>query len=490
MAIDDCPPIGLAYLAGSLRAGGHTVTGIDAVGDGFEVFRPLESVPGILEHGLTPADIAARIPAETEMVGVTCMFSSEWPHVRRLLEVIGAARPDVTLVVGGEHVTAVTEFVLTSAPAVNFAVLGEGEETIVELADRLSRGEKAETLLGDIAGVAGLRDGKFVGAPRRKRIADIDAIPEPYWDIFPMELYISTGSSFGVDRGRSMPIVGSRGCPYECTFCSSPLMWTTKWSARRPENVIAEMKLYMERYGATNFDFYDLTAIIRKDWVVEFAQAVKRENLGITWQLPTGTRSEVIDAEVTQLLFESGCRDMNYAPESGNPDILKRIKKKVSLDKMLTSMRDACNSGLAVKANIMMGFPGERKRDLLPTYRFIVQLARLGVQDTSCYAFSPYPGSELFNDLEEVGRVELSDDYLKQMVCYSDPGKAVSYSEHMSDRFVRFATHAGMALFYGVSLATHPRRIKTLFQHLAVEGRAQTKLEKALARKLSPRVPV
>jgi hypothetical protein len=264
-------------------------------------------------------------------------------------------------------------------------------------------------------------------------------------------------------------------------------MWTTLWKARSPASVIAEMKRYQSEFNATNFDFYDLTAIVKKQWIVDFATQLIEEMPGITWQLPSGTRSEAIDEEVSRLLFASGCKNMNYAPESGNPLILKRIKKKVNLDRMLESIRDASAHGIGVKSNILMGFPGERKRDLIPTFHFLAQMALAGADDVACFAFCPYPGSELFEELHRQGKVELNHSFLDSMVCYTDPMKAISHSEHMSDGFLRFVTHFGMAFFYAVSFTRRPWKAYRVFRNLFITKTPETKLESALWRRLHKR---
>ena len=158
----------------------------------------------------------------------------------------------------------------------------------------------------------------------------------------------------GVDRGRSMPMLATRGCPYQCTFCSSPLMWTTRWTARAPLEVVREMQHYIEKYHVDNFDFYDLTAIVHKSWILEFCELLLERGLKITYQLPSGTRSEAIDGEVAKLLFRSGCRNMTYAPESGSPRVLTFIKKRVKVSNMLDSMRACVREKLNIKAKKAM----------------------------------------------------------------------------------------------------------------------------------------
>ena len=108
-------------------------------------------------------------------------------------------------------------------------------------------------------------------------------------------------------------------------------MWTTKWQARNADCVIKEMQFYIDKYKATNFDFYDLTTIVRKDWIVEFCQKVIKKNWNITWQMPAGTRSEALDDETLGLMVLSGQHMISYAPESGSTITLQKIKKRALL---------------------------------------------------------------------------------------------------------------------------------------------------------------
>src|SRR5262249_6972104 len=158
----------------------------------------------------------------------------------------------------------------------------------------------------------------------RKRIRNVDDLPLPAWDGFPMEEYLSTRNGNGVYRGRAMGILATRGCPYKCTFCSNPSMYGNLWMPRSPAKVLDEIELYIKKYNAQNIDFYDLTFVLRKSWILEFCREIERRGLVFTWQLPTGTRSEVIDREVSEALYRTGCRNITYAPESGSPETLKR----------------------------------------------------------------------------------------------------------------------------------------------------------------------
>jgi radical SAM superfamily enzyme YgiQ (UPF0313 family) len=258
-------------------------------------------------------------------------------------------------------------------------------------------------------------------------------------------------------------------------------MWGPLWRVRGAADVVDEMQSYVDRYRATNFDFYDLTAIVKRSWIVEFCQLVMARNLAITWQLPSGTRSEAIDAEVCRLLYESGCRYVNYAPESGSEEILKLIKKQVSKKAMTQSIRSALANGIGVKCNFILGFPGERPSHIKDTVTWIVRLAWLGVHDISVFPFSPYPGSELFIDLHKRGDIFLNDAYFYSLSQYTDPRFTRSYCENLSRSTLRLLCLGSMGLFYLVSYLRYPNRIVKIVKHV-INNDAKTKLAAALIR--------
>jgi radical SAM superfamily enzyme YgiQ (UPF0313 family) len=481
---DAVPPLGLAYVAAALRAAGHAVQAVDAVGEAVHQYSRVPWHAGSLLHGLRVDEIVDRINPDADVIGVSCMFSVEWPVAEELLTAIRERFPRAPIVVGGEHVTACPEFTLASCPAIDVGVLGEGEETVVELLDAYARDR-------DLAGVAGIihrnRDGGVARSAPRARIRAIDDIPPPDWSLFPVETYIDNALTHGANLGRSMPILASRGCPYRCTFCSSPLMWTTLWSARRPQAVMAEMKDYMRRYRVTNFDFYDLTAIVKRSWILDFCRLLIDERLDITWQLPTGTRSEAIDEEVAELLYASGCRIVSYAPESGSRAELARIKKKVDPDRMLASMRGARRAGLEIKTNLVFGFPGSSWRDAAHTFGFLARLAAVGVNDVNAFPFSPYPGTELFDQLLKEGKLRLDDDYFRALLAFNDPQHSVSYADFMSSRNLSRLNLVAMGFFYALSFAFRPQRVLKLAAALALRD-TSTRLTMALANRRRRRV--
>ena len=342
------PPLGLAYIAGALEAAGERVAVVDAVASAPDNVRRYHK--GYL-IGLSFDEIAARIPSGVEFIGISVLFTHEWPAAVCLIDTIKRRHPDVPIILGGEHVSSMSEFCLLTSAA-DVLVLGEGEETVIELIHALRDKEP----LDDIEGIAYRSGDDVVVNPRRQRTTDIDAIAYPAWHLFALDTYHEHRWMGGLySSTKSVPILATRGCPYQCTYCSAPGMWTPRWIPRDPAKVVDEIQYYVEHFGARNFPFQDLTAIIQRQWIVDFCHELLDRDLQITWQMPTGTRTEAIDAEVAQLLKRTGLINMAYAPESGSEETRRLIKKKMKTDRLFESMRATRRRGTP-----SLGLPGDR----------------------------------------------------------------------------------------------------------------------------------
>jgi radical SAM superfamily enzyme YgiQ (UPF0313 family) len=457
-------PLGPAYLAAALVEAGHRAAVVDALGEA-PLQRGPTAQPNLIHHGLTIPEIVDRIDPATDAIGMSVMFSQQWPHVDELIRAIAARFPGRPIFVGGEHVTGTWQFVLDSCAPVTACVIGEGEDTIVELAAYVA----GTRTLADIKGIACRIDGRAQRTDARQRVRNVDAIPRPAWDLVPVEKYLDNGFGYGVNLGRSMPILATRGCPYQCTFCSSPAMWTTRYYVRDPADVVDEIASYVDRYGASNIDFHDLTAIIKRDWILAFCAELERRDLDITYQLPTGTRSEVLDEEVLAALYRTGCRNICYAPESGSARTLVRIKKKIKLERMVRSIEAAKRTGIVVKANLMIGFPEETRGELWETVRFGMKLAWIGVEDLPLFPFIPYPGTELYDRLRAQGILpELSNEYFARLG-YGDLDSAPSLSLHVSSRQLAAVRVIGMTTFLVLGYVRRPWRLARTLRALATE---------------------
>lgn len=474
------PTIGLAYIHGYLQKKGHPCVLVDAIAEGLDKIWPVDSLPGYICQGLTFDEILQRIPQDADVVGFSAMFSGEWPIQRTLIARIKERIPKAIMVVGGEHITALTEYSLRDCPAIDYAVRGEGERTFAQLIDVLSAG-------GDPAEIPGVHfigaDGAYGGGGLALRIKDPDTIPWPHWQEGYLEKFWAARKSYGILTDRDMPMNVSRGCPFQCTFCSSPNMWTTRYVLRDPDDVVAEIKHYRDRYQITAIQLYDLTAITKKWWAVEFLNKLIAAGISLNWSLPSGTRSEALDDEVLALLKKTGCNYLVYAPESGSPATLARIKKRVDLDRLTQSAVSASRLGIVIRTNLIIGFPGETRADVFRTIRYGLYLSLRGADEVAINIFSPYPGTELFRHVLDSGRIRLGDPYFLSLTSLNSDYTSLNplvVNECMRARELAFYRISFMLMNYIIGYVIRPRRILRTLRNLWSGESAATVFEHRL----------
>jgi len=445
-------PLGLAYIAAALRDDGHQVSVLDAA-----MVAPTQATSeGRLQYlGLRPEEIAAAIDPSVRAVGISVLFSFTWPLVRRIVRCIRESRPDVLIVGGGEHFNGLPEHSLREAP-LDYLVLGEGEETARELFRALENGASVDA----IPGLAFLRNGDYVQTPPRARIRDVDAIPWPAWDLFDPRAYYEHGYVMGVNAGMAMPILATRGCPYACTFCSNAEMWRRCWRARDPETVADEIEHYHRQYGAVSFPFHDLTAILRRDWIVRFCEILERRKLKISWQLPVGTRCEVINEEVAGWLQKTGCHAITFAPESGSERTRRLVGKRLKEPSLIRAVRASVRHGLAVSNFFVAGFPHDTAADMRQSVRLAFRLGLAGAHDIALSIFFPIPGTQLYRELEAAGRITPSDETLLAPIFSMDAvlDEKNNFCVHMSAASVTRWKYAILLVFFLTQFIVRPWR--------------------------------
>jgi radical SAM superfamily enzyme YgiQ (UPF0313 family) len=317
------PPIGLAYIAACLEKAGIEVRILDAVGLGMDRYSKVEGFPGFFMQGLSFEDIVEHIDPSSEYIGISCMFTHSWPVLRQLIGMIRSAFPGATLFAGGEHATALPGLCLSQS-ALDVCVLGEGEETAVDMIRALMKGDPLDA----VSGIAFKKPetGEITVTGRRKRIRDLTALPWPAWDKVPPHGYTFY---VGPRSGKTMPMVGSRGCPFACGFCASQVMWGRCWEKREPSDIVDEMAHYASVLGTREFQFFDISPFLDRSWTEKLCEEIKARLGGIKWQVPAGVRSEVIDSRIAGLLYESGFRHIQFAAESGSPRVLSAMDKQL-----------------------------------------------------------------------------------------------------------------------------------------------------------------
>ncbi|MFT7664515.1 MAG: anaerobic magnesium-protoporphyrin IX monomethyl ester cyclase, partial [Planctomycetota bacterium] len=368
-------PLGLGYIAASLREAGHEVSLLDAVAEAPDQVTE-GSKKQLFVLGLTTDQIVEQLDPEAEAFGVTNMWTFSWPLVRELIQKMKAAFPDKPIVCGGEHFSGLPQLSMEQSP-LDYIVLSEGEEGAVDIFDAIEAGSLPET----IEGIASIWYRHADGTPMRSignrpRNKDVNTIAWPAWDLIDIDTYNEHEFINGLNQGKTIPILATRGCPYQCTYCSSARMWTTRWYARDAKDVVDEMQHYKEKYGATNFPFQDLTAILKRDWIIEFCNELLERNLNVHWQFPSGTRCEVIDDEVANLLNLTNGRSLAFAPESGSEETRKLIKKQMKTEALMDAARASVKNKLNVTCFVVIAFPHDTAEGIQKTIEMARRLAR------------------------------------------------------------------------------------------------------------------
>jgi radical SAM superfamily enzyme YgiQ (UPF0313 family) len=451
-------PLSLAYLAGVLEKANYRVEILDCPGKSVDEIRTTPD-GRFKVQGLEEKKSVELIDPETDIIGVTIMFSQEWPHARNFINKVRQSFPHAKIIVGGEHPTAMPEYVLRDCPAIDYVVTGEGELTLLELVYNLRSGKSVR----EVSGISSLVNGTYFQTCLSPRLTDIKKMPWPAWHLIDVEPYFQPNFTVGIGQGRNMAMLATRGCPYQCTFCSNPTMWTTRYLMRPVEDVVDEIVYNIETYRVNNIDFHDLTAIVKREWILDFIAELERRGVRILWQLPSGTRSESLDEEVIRGLARTGCRFLVYAPESGSQRTLDMIKKRVNLTNLTKSVTTALRYGIVTKVNFIIGFPFETRRDMFKTLFFMWKLALLKVDDCNLATFTPYPGSELFDELAKENAVgKIDDAYFESLMTQFDFTLAKTHCRHVGPVEILFYRILGMSLFYVLSYLRVPSRLVRL----------------------------
>lgn len=500
------PPIGVAYLAACARKAGHEVQIIDALGEALDAYHPF--LRGQWINGLNIDEVVRRVDRDAALIGVSVMFSKQWPLARRLIAALREAFPTMPIVAGGEHPTASPDHVFATAP-VDYVVLGEGEETLLELAAALTLPETPD--VSHIEGLAyraarpGVRraangdinlaliDQESGTAIRRtaarQRRRDLDSIPWPAWDLIPTAKYVDANRFQDGSVRRVMILLGTRGCPYQCRFCSNPQMWTTSFYMRDPKDLIDEMEHYVREYGASEFQFQDLTFVVNRRWVIRVAEEIIQRKLDVVWKLPGGTRSEAFDAELMEKLAASGCRALCFAPESGSKYVLEAMLKKADPDRFVELGRIVRRNRIPIEmtAFIIIGSPEERLRDLLITYWFVMRLAFVGYEGVMVSRFTCYPGSDYHDQYMKKGLISYDDNYFLDLdLSLSNLKHGRSWHPRWGSKKVRWFVMLAYALFFATFYASRPMRVLRSIVHV-LRRRPTSRLELVISHAMAAR---
>lgn len=372
------PPLGLAYLASVLR-GEHDVEILDALA---------------LNYSLT--DIRRRLEASTpDVVGITSVTSTIY-NAYAVARVAKEVNENCIVVVGGPHATFMARQILEDCPFIDVVVKGEGERTIKQLVDRLNEGVGIE----EVKGIAFRSNDRIAETEPMPLIENLDELPFPSRDLLPYEKYRA---------GRTVytTMMTSRGCPFNCIFCSSARIFGNKWRGRSPGNVVAEIKEVIETYRIKTIEVLDDTFTFNRERAARIADTIIEDGLDVLWS--ASSRVNTITRALAEKMKRAGCRAIYLGIESGCQRMLDRINKGTTLEQARNAVGIVKEAGMQTVGSFIIGIPGETVDCLKKTITFA---KKIGIDFAQFTLLTPYPGTAIFTIADENGWL-LTKDWSK-----------------------------------------------------------------------------
>ncbi|MCW4000101.1 MAG: B12-binding domain-containing radical SAM protein [Candidatus Bathyarchaeota archaeon] len=402
------PPIVLATVAAVLEKK-HAVSIIDAPTEGWENLTELDESK--YRVGLSAETIASRVAAWKPDVAVLEIPFSGWSRTAfEVAATVKGVNPEIAVVLFGLHPSSQPRECLQNSN-VDFVVIGEPETTINELTDALS---EKKTEFGDIKGIGYRKEGKPVLTGKRAATEDLDTLPFPARHLLPMKVYGEAVKQNPLRGEISKPytiVITSRGCPYNCVFCSNCIVWGKKWRPRSPKNVVDELEQVVKVFGIKQVDFSDDNLTLDRQRMIQICDLIIQRGLRFEWFTPNGIRADTLDEALLRRMKEAGCKKIRIAPESGVQRVVDEvIRKNQDLGKVEEAVVAAKKVGLKVGCFFVMGLIGETKADIEETIRFAYKLRSLGA-DTFIFSIAmPLYGTTFFEQARDHG-------YLKEGFC-------------------------------------------------------------------------
>lgn len=404
------PPLGLAYLSSVLKKD-RDVLILDALAEGYKDEMAVDKE--FIRYGLLSEEIKKRIAYfSPDVVGISCLFSAQSQNVLRICELVKGVDKKIITITGGAHPSALPEEMLRDNN-VDFVVIGEGEETIKKLLEHIEN--KRDTDLRDLDGIGFKYNGGINVNRKNKYVVNLDSLPFPDWEVFPLEKYFSINTPHGgaAKNVPFLPIITSRGCPFECIFCSVHNLWGRNHRKRSVENVLTELEYLVNKFGIKEIQFEDDNLTLDKERAKKIFRGMSDKRLNLSWSAPNGVAVQTLDDEMLELMKMSGCYSMAIGVESGDEYVLKNmIKKPIRTEMVKPIINKARKLGLETTAFFVVGFPEETPAQLKNTFRLA---ENLDVDNVNLSFANPLPGTRLYEVCKEKGLIKEGFDYTRSI---------------------------------------------------------------------------
>jgi len=334
--------------------------------------------------------ISQQNPDVIGVTSTTLLYNS----AKQIIETAKAVHPNAITMIGGSHVTFWDENALNECPSIDIIVRREGETTFVELLQRLQEKKSFEGVLGTTFRAA---DGKIIRNQDRPFLNDLDSLPSPAYHLLPIDAFHRMGKTI-------FPLVTSRGCVQWCDFCSTVRMFGRGYRIRSSKKVVDEMEMLHNKYGESQFTFYDDAFTINRQHTLEMCADIKARKLKVEWDCET--RVDAVDKELLEKMHDAGCITIWFGVESGSEKMLGKMHKKINREQVKEAFKTTQKTGIMTIASAVIGFPGETEETAWETINFINSL---NPDDIGCYIATPYPGTPMYDEVVNNGWLRVTD---------------------------------------------------------------------------------
>ncbi|OHB89737.1 MAG: hypothetical protein A3D13_01460 [Planctomycetes bacterium RIFCSPHIGHO2_02_FULL_40_12] len=364
------PPVGLAYIGSYLKSAGCDVRLVDLM---FSTSN-WEEVRTLI-HKESP-----------KWLGI----SATTPQINEAFTTAKIAKklnPDMQVVIGGIHASALPEETLSNEN-IDILVYGEGEMTMLELVEG--------KVIDQIEGIYYKRDQKIIKNPPRSLENDLDKFPYPLYEDLPLERY------GGEHVGATLGIISSRGCPYQCTYCAANTIHKRKFRKRSIENIVGEIEKFKHLFKVTKFSFYDDTFTLDKNRTVAICEAIMKRDMNLEWNCIT--RGDSLTKPLLEIMKKAGCSMVQIGIESGSNEILRKAKRRETVEENLQAVHWAKQAGMEVVGLFILGLPYETEETIKQT----IEIAKKSKVDYAQFSILvPLPGSEVWDLAQKGEAIEL-----------------------------------------------------------------------------------
>jgi radical SAM superfamily enzyme YgiQ (UPF0313 family) len=418
----ECYPLGLGYISTCLTENRIAHEGVDLWSLGYTEDQAVEKIDF----------------SRFDLFGISA-YSTQYKYLKNFSLSLKQRYPAIPIVCGGPGPTFSHEVILKHT-GVDVCVLGEGEQTLLDLQQKFNR-------LDEVPGIAFKKDGRIIRTPQREPIADLDTVSFPNRGLFDFEKIIHTANTVRAANNmpelrerprRSADIIAGRGCPYSCNYCSKTFSGVR---LRSIDNLLAEIRFLLETYRINHLQFNDELVLVGKTRTLELCRELKKLNL--TWSCQG--RINQVDREILTAMKDAGCIDIGYGVESISQPILDRMNKRQKAEAIVPVIKMTREIGINPIVQYMYGYPGENDETIAATVRFFKEIDYPFVGFTT----TPIPGTALYQECLEKKLIIDEEDYLLRL----DSGYNLD------------GTMINMTGFTDEELLARKRRLMTIITH-------------------------